>query len=66
MEETAMELSDYFVHRALECRELAQSSRDPESKATWNQFAERWRQAADRTSDAWSKAEAGKSQKRTS
>jgi hypothetical protein len=61
-----MELSEYFVTRALECRQLAQSSRDPESKAAWNEFAERWRQAADRTSDAWSKAEAGRSQKRSS
>jgi hypothetical protein len=54
----AMELTEYFVNRARECQELAQSSRDPDSKATWNQFAERWREAAHRSSDAISAATA--------
>src|SRR5262249_13802182 len=51
-----MQLTEYFVNRALECQELAQTSTDPESRATWNQFAARWRQAADRTSEEASAA----------
>ena len=51
-----MQLTEYFANRAVECQQLAQASRDPESKATWNQFAERWRQAAGRTSQEISAA----------
>src|SRR5262245_24657913 len=57
-EEREMQVTDLFIRRELECKELAQSSRDPESKAAWNRFAMRWHEMADRTAGEISAAAA--------
>ena len=36
-----------FLKHAAECKQMAKSTRDPTSKATWSQMAERWAQCAD-------------------
>jgi hypothetical protein len=35
-----------FMKRAVECERMAQFTRDPQSKATWKQMAERWNRCA--------------------
>jgi hypothetical protein len=41
-----MNLPDDFLKHALDCERLAKFTRDPESRATWNRMAERWRRCA--------------------
>ena len=36
-----------FLKHAAECKQMAKLTRDPASKATWSQMAERWVQCAD-------------------
>ncbi len=38
---------DEFVRHAAECELMAKFTRDPESRATWNQMAQRWRRCAE-------------------
>ena len=42
-----MEPSAEFRRHATECEEMARVTRDPESKATWDRMAERWRRCAE-------------------
>lgn len=42
-----MELSAEFRKHAAECEEMARSTRDPESRATWSRMADRWQRCAD-------------------
>jgi hypothetical protein len=41
-----MYLPDEFQRHAAECQEKARSTRDPDSRATWNSMAERWLRCA--------------------
>jgi hypothetical protein len=36
-----------FLKRAAECERVAQSTRDPGSKAAWTRMAERWHRCAE-------------------
>jgi hypothetical protein len=38
---------DEFLKHATDCEQMAKFTRDPESKATWNRMAERWRRCAE-------------------
>jgi hypothetical protein len=40
--------NEEFVKRASDCETMAKLTRDPESSATWNRMATRWRQCADK------------------
>jgi hypothetical protein len=42
-----MELTQEFLRHVTECEQMAKSSRDLESKATWRRMADRWRRCAD-------------------
>jgi hypothetical protein len=42
-----MDLKSEFKNHELECRRMAAATRDPKSKASWMQLAERWRRAAE-------------------
>jgi len=46
---TAMNPTDEFLRHAADCEQMAKFTRDPASKATWNQMAERWLQCAERS-----------------
>lgn len=37
-----MDIVEKFQDHAAECRLLARSTRDPESKRVWNRMADRW------------------------
>ena len=39
---------DEFLKHAADCEQMAKFARDPESKATWNRMAVRWRQCAEK------------------
>jgi hypothetical protein len=41
-----METAEEFRHFAEECRDIANSMQDIESKATWNGLADRWMRCA--------------------
>jgi hypothetical protein len=41
-----MVLAQQFRRHAGECRRAARDTHDPESKATWNELAERWDRCA--------------------
>ena len=43
----AMDLRTEFKNHERECRRMATATRDPRSKATWNQMADRWLRAAE-------------------
>jgi hypothetical protein len=43
-----MNPSDEFLKHAADCEQMAKFARDPESKATWNRMAERWRRCAEK------------------
>jgi len=45
---TVMTLTDKFLKHAADCEQMAKFTRDPASKATWNQMAERWLRCAER------------------
>ena len=47
-----MYLPDEFLRHAADCQRMAKVSRDPTSKATWRQMAQRWVQCA-----AWAKTQ---------
>jgi hypothetical protein len=38
---------DEFLKHAAECKQTAKFARDPQSKATWNQMADRWMRCAE-------------------
>jgi hypothetical protein len=42
-----MHLPEVFMSRIAECERMAKLARDPDSKATWNQMAERWHRCAE-------------------
>jgi hypothetical protein len=42
-----MDLKSEFTNHELECRRMAAATRDPKSKATWSDLAERWGRAAE-------------------
>ena len=42
-----MHPTDEFLRHAAECEQMAKFTRDPESVATWNRMAERWRRCAE-------------------
>ena len=42
-----MDLKSEFTTHELKCRRMAAATRDPKSKATWSDLAERWRRAAE-------------------
>jgi hypothetical protein len=42
-----MVLAQEFRRHAGECRQVARDAPDPESKATWNELAERWDRCAE-------------------
>ena len=42
-----MDHVEAFRRHADECRAMARSTKDPESRATWNSSAERWLHCAD-------------------
>jgi hypothetical protein len=42
-----MHPTDEFLKHATECEQMAKFTRDPESMATWNRMAERWRRCAE-------------------
>ena len=42
-----MHPSEEFLRHAADCKEMAKFTRDPSSRATWNQMAERWLQCAE-------------------
>ncbi len=44
----AMNPPDEFLKHAADCEQMAKFARDPESKATWNRMAERWRRCAEK------------------
>jgi hypothetical protein len=44
---TAMNPPDEFLKHAADCEQMAKFTRDPESMATWNRMAERWRRCAE-------------------
>jgi hypothetical protein len=44
----AMNPPDEFLKCAADCEQMAKFARDPESKATWNRMAERWRRCAEK------------------
>jgi len=46
-QEIGMSPVDQFLRHATECEHMAQSSRDPESKAVWRGMAKRWRRCAE-------------------
>jgi hypothetical protein len=39
---------DEFLKHAVDCEQMAKFVRDPESRATWNRMAERWRRCAEK------------------
>jgi hypothetical protein len=41
-----MNLPDDFWKQAADCERAARSARDPDSRASWNRMAERWRRCA--------------------
>jgi hypothetical protein len=47
-ETVAMNPPDEFLKHAADCEQMAKFARDPESKATWNRMAVRWRQCAEK------------------
>jgi hypothetical protein len=42
-----MNPSEEFRRHAAECQQMAKSTRDPASKATWSRMAERWLRCAE-------------------
>ena len=38
---------DEFLKHAADCEQMAKFTRDPESMATWNRMADRWRRCAE-------------------
>ena len=52
-----MNVLEEFEAHANECRRMARSTRDLESKATWNRMAERWVRLAENHRAAQSAAE---------
>jgi hypothetical protein len=42
-----MNPSEEFRKHAAQCQQMAKSTRDPASKATWSRMAERWLRCAD-------------------
>lgn len=43
-----MSPSEEFLKHAADCQQMARSTRDPQSKATWSRMAQRWRDCAER------------------
>ena len=43
-----MSPSEEFLKHAADCQQMAWSTRDPQSKATWSRMAQRWRDCAER------------------
>jgi hypothetical protein len=41
-----MNLPDDFWKQAADCERAARAARDPDSRASWNRMAERWRRCA--------------------
>jgi|RhiMethySRZTD1v2_1073278.scaffolds.fasta_scaffold83752_5 hypothetical protein len=41
-----MYLPEEFLRHAADCLQMAKSTRDPASKASWSHMAERWQQCA--------------------
>jgi hypothetical protein len=41
-----MQASEEFLRHAIDCEQMAKVTRDPSSKATWNDMAVRWRRCA--------------------
>jgi hypothetical protein len=41
-----MNLSDDFLKHATECRQMAESARDPDSKVEWRRMADRLQECA--------------------
>jgi hypothetical protein len=41
-----MQASEEFLRHAIDCEQMAKVTRDPPSKATWNDMAVRWRRCA--------------------
>jgi len=50
---------DEFLKHAAECKATAKFARDPQSKATWNQMADRWARCAELASRQISEARQG-------
>jgi hypothetical protein len=48
-----MYLPEEFLKHAADCQEMAKSTRDPVSKASWSRMADRWLQCAE-----WAKTQA--------
>ena len=42
-----MNPSEEFRKHAADCQQMAKSTRDPASKATWSRMAERWLRCAE-------------------
>jgi hypothetical protein len=47
MKGLSMDHVEAFRRNAHECRAMARSTKDPESRATWTSFAERWQHCAE-------------------
>jgi hypothetical protein len=43
-----MSPSEEFLKHAADCQQMARSTRDPQSKATWSRMAQRWIDCAQR------------------
>jgi hypothetical protein len=65
MDYIPMDYLDSFRRHADECRAMAQSTRDPASRATWNNLAERWRHCAEIAESAMAKVVSAKGSART-
>ena len=50
---------DEFLKHAAECKATAKFARDPQSKATWNQMADRWTRCAELANRELSEARQG-------
>ena len=57
-----MDLWTEFKNHERECRRMASGTKDPKTKATWNEMADRWLRAAENQSAAEKHA---REQKRT-
>ena len=61
-----MDQVETFRRHADDCRSMARFTRDPESRATWNQLAERWlRCAANAQSSGDNNAKSSEDEERT-
>ena len=47
-----MDLWTEFKNHERECRRMASGTKDPKTKATWNEMAERWLRAAENQTGA--------------